>query len=93
MKNIETIQKLDVEAMRELIGIGDEAVVVSNEAEMIQFIKGIDLTEFTGIEIGQMVNYILPDHVDNAPSATIYKDKYGLPNELSGQSSVIVKVR
>lgn len=72
MKNIEAIRNLDVEKMRELISIGDEVVVVSNEAEMRQFIKGIDLTEFTGIEIGQKVNCILYDHADNEPSATIY---------------------
>lgn len=73
LKNIEAIRNLDVDALRDIIGIGDEEpVIVNNEAEMRQFIKNIDLTEFTGIEIGQMVNCILPDHADNAPSATIY---------------------
>lgn len=72
MINIEAIRNLDISKMRQLLSIKDEVVVVSNEAEMRQFIKSIDLTKFTGIEIGQKVNCILSGHADYEPSAAIY---------------------
>jgi hypothetical protein len=52
-------------------------VVVHSKRELLKYIYQIDLNEFLGIDDGEFINCILPDHKDNDPSAHIYTTKDG----------------
>lgn len=54
------------------LSLSSNNIEMDTEKGLYNYINNIDLTIFTGIEEGQMINCILPEHEDNTPSAHIY---------------------
>ena len=68
--HINAIKNLDYILMKNLLQINGDKIICTNKQEVYDYINGIDLCEFTNIH--SMVNCILPDHLDDTPSAHIY---------------------
>jgi hypothetical protein len=87
--NIEAIKLLDVDLLRHLLQkevlsipnnkdiysnlIGTTKTPLYSENEVYNFINEIEIHFFIGINEGDKINCILPNHNDSTPSAHIYK--------------------
>jgi hypothetical protein len=60
-----------------LILSGTTKTPLHSEQEIYDYINSIDIHTFLGINEGEMINCILPDHKDNTPSAHIYTTDSG----------------
>jgi hypothetical protein len=76
-RRLALIKALDAEGIKALIP-EQPHTIAQNDAQFLQLLKEVRLTDLLGVRAGQTFNCILPEHGDSTPSANISIGKDGL---------------
>lgn len=76
--NVEAIKKRDIEYLKANIGNKNKLVFDTRKEFFDYLYKEIDLAELLEVEARKNFCCIIPGHVDNKPSANVFKEKFGI---------------